>query len=96
MFEAHSKRMALTRMAEFKNSMIAGVWGNSNFDEGESRSKMLDRIDDFYQQAVDAIYGNVPEFITEEEMEEDPFFAAMKRPAKLKIDKESVKGVNGG
>ena len=58
--------------------MIAGVWGNSNYDdEKNTRKSMLDQIDAFYERALVEIYEGP---IEEEIDEENPFFAAMQRP----------------
>ena len=78
MWEAYSKRKALKQVAGLRSSMIAGVWGNSNYDdEKNSRKKILDQIDSFYQQALMEIYGEPEEEI---DFDENPFFAAMQKP----------------
>ena len=68
--------------------MIAGVWGNSNYDdENDSRSKLLKEIDNFYNEAVNQIYNIPGEYQDEIDYENDPFFAAIKRP-KLEVSTE--------
>ena len=75
--------------------MIAGVWGNSNYDDDKnSREKILHNIDDFYDRSLREIYG---EHVEEEIDWNDPFFAAMKRPEALqmRIDSQAAKELHG-
>lgn len=94
LYDAHAKRMALQRVTELKNAMIAGAWSNSNYDDENAREKLLNRIDEFYDHAQKMIYED-PDLHEEKIDENDPFFAAMKRPAelvnKLEVTSESVK-----
>lgn len=90
MYAAHAKRMAVERLNNLKNSMISGVWGNSNYDDDkQSREKILHNIDDFYDRALAEIYGVESEVEIDQD---DPFFAAMKRPEvlQMRIDNQSV------
>ena len=97
MFEAHAKRMAVQRVGELRNAMVAGAWSNSNYDDDKnSRQTLLNRIDEFYDYAQARIYGDPSAFLDEIDMD-DPFFAAMKRPAevmKLEVTSESVNELN--
>jgi hypothetical protein len=75
--------MALSRVGELRNAMVAGVWSNSNYDdEKNSRQGFLNRIDEFYDHAVSTIYDDENRHLEEIDMD-DPFFAAMKRPAQV-------------
>lgn len=88
--------MALTRVSELRNAMIAGVWSNSNYDdEKNTRERLLRSIDDFYDNAVAQLYGGEKEYVEEIDRENDPFFAAMKVP-KLEVSKESLGELNSG
>ena len=84
MFESHGRRMALIRVNELRNAMVAGVWSNSNYDSN-TQEKTLAAIDEFYDSALKSIYSGETEYVEEIDEENDPFFAAMKRP---KIDFE--------
>jgi hypothetical protein len=75
--------MALIRVGELRNAMVSGVWSNSNYDdEKNSRREFLNRIDEFYDNAVATIYDHEDRHVEEIDMD-DPFFAAMKRPAQV-------------
>lgn len=91
MYAAHAKRMAVERLNVLKSAMISGVWGNSNYDDDkQSRDKILHNIDEFYDRALNEIYTGVEE---EVEIDQDnPFFAAMKRPEvlQMRIDNQSA------
>lgn len=79
MFIAHAKRSAVERIHEVKNAMVAGIWANSNYDDGEdTRKNLLAQVDSFVDSAIASIYGQEVE---EEEIDtNNPFFAAMKLP----------------
>jgi hypothetical protein len=84
MFEAHAKRKAIAQLIEVKNMMIAGVWGNSNYDPQEegkegSRTGMLQQIEDGFNRAVVEIRTGVKPEDNEIDWT-DPFFAAIKSP----------------
>lgn len=58
--------------------MIAGLWGNSNWDDDkQTRRKALLEIEESFKESVRNVY-NVRS--AEIEFKEDPFFAAMKLP----------------
>jgi hypothetical protein len=94
MFDSHAKRMAVERVVELKNSMISGAWANSNNDEGDNtRSNLLEKIDNFADSAIAHIYG----YLTPEEEEyetdmESPFIKAMKVP-QMVIDSKEVEEI---
>lgn len=84
MFTAHAKRKAIAQCIATKNAMIAGAWGNSNYDQQEEgkegpRRSVLEQIEDGFMRAVTEIRtGEKPQ---EEEIDwTDPFFAAIKAP----------------
>lgn len=58
--------------------MIAGVWANSNLDDGkDTRNKMLAEIENNYKNAAQLIYGDGEEDKIDKS---NPFFAAIKDP----------------
>lgn len=91
MFEAHAKRMAAERVMQLKNSMISGVWANSNYDDDkDTRNRLLAQIDEYAENALDVIYNiervkaiDENEFLSYDEVKDSPFWRAMKVP---KID----------
>jgi len=59
--------------------MVAGLWGNSNFDDDKNtRKKALTDIENSFQEAVLNVYNK--ERQAEINFKEDPFFAVMKVP----------------
>lgn len=96
MFEAHAKRKAIAQLIEVKNMMIAGVWGNSNYDPQEegkegARGGMLQEIEDGFHRACMEIRTGVK--TQEEEIDwTDPFFAAIKSP-RLNTDDAIIAGM---
>jgi len=80
MYEAHVKREAVERLTDVKNAMVAGLWANSNLDDGKNtRQKMLQDIEETFSSALHEIYtGRTPE--VDVDLKNDPFFAAMKIP----------------
>lgn len=74
MFAAYLKRKYLEEAKELKNSMIAGLWGNPNYDEKSYRQKALKDIEENYQAAIRIIYNGPEEF--EIDMDQ-PLFSAM-------------------
>lgn len=58
--------------------MIASLWSNSNFDDDKgTRQSAISEIEENFQDAVDAIHGELP---PEEEIDEkNPFFGQMKK-----------------
>lgn len=78
-YEAHLKRKAVEDAARTKDAMVAGLWGNSNFDDDKNtRKKALSEIENSFEEAVLDVYDkNRHEKI---EFKSDPFFKAMKLP----------------
>lgn len=90
MYEAHSQRMAVVRVGELRNAMVSGVWSNSNYDdEKNTRETLLKRIDEFYDHAMRTIYKDPNLHVEAIDYDNDPFFAAMKRP-QLQVSTESL------
>ena len=96
MYEAFAKRKAIEQCLAVKNAMLAGVWGNTNFDpqkEGEpgARPEMLEEIEAGYLRAVTEIRLGPVEAEKAKKKDDidwtDPFFAAIKAP---RIDTDSV------
>lgn len=63
------------------SSMVAGVWGNSNYDEKNYRQSFLSEVRGLYEQALEELYGEGSEID-----DENPFFRAMNVP---ELDDES-------
>lgn len=64
--------------SKVRNAMIAGLWGNSNFDDDKNtRQKALTDIEESFQRAVNYIYNETTEDDEHKEMMKDPFFAAI-------------------
>lgn len=77
LYSAFARRKAIERVMSLKEAMVSGVWGNSNYDDKDTRLKLLKEIDDSFRRAMDRING----LTVEEEIDPaDPFFAAMKVP----------------
>lgn len=104
MFEAHARRLAAERVLQVKNSMISGVWANSNYDdEKNTRSTLLAQIDEFAENALAVIYGapartskDENEFLSYDEIKESPFWKAIKVPSiDHSIDRERIGELGG-
>jgi len=85
LFEAHAKRKAIDKCEGIKQAMIAGVWGNSNYDSQEegkeaARPKLLDEIEEGFKRAVFAIRSGGERDKREDIDWTDPFFASIKAP----------------
>lgn len=76
--------MAVDRCNAVKDAIVAGIWGNSNYDpqkEGQegARRQILEQIEDQFQNAIRSIYTGKP--AKDDEIDwDDPFFAASKAP----------------
>jgi len=83
-YAAFMKRVAIERIEERKDKMIAALWSNSNYDDDKgSRQNAIREIEGNFSAAVAEIQGG----IVEDEIDEnDPFFA----PLKNKPEIESV------
>ena len=87
LFKAFSRRKAAERVTRLKESMISGVWGNSNYDDKDARTKILREIDRTFSSAIAGIYGAAA---ADAEIDpDDPFFSAMKVP---EMDEEAAIG----
>jgi hypothetical protein len=76
MLEAHSKREALELATQVKNAMISGLWSNPNFDDNkQTRRRAIEEIESNHKEVIKSLYGRI---IRDEDLEEHPFFAAMK------------------
>jgi hypothetical protein len=65
--------------------MVSGLWANSNYDdEKNTRDGLLQKVEDFYTSSVASIYGKKED--ARQFDQDDPFFAAMKRPEALKLE----------
>ena len=64
---------------DHKNAMIAGLWANSNLDDGKNtRNQALESIENSYNETVAIIYSDHKS--EEIDFQTDPFFKAMKLP----------------
>jgi hypothetical protein len=78
LYKAFIKRKAVEDASKVRNAMIAGLWGNSNFDDDKNtRQKALTDIEESFQRAVNYIYNETTEDDEHKEMMKDPFFAAI-------------------
>lgn len=77
MLQAHSKREAVRAASESKTAMISGLWSNPNYDDNkQTRRRAIDEIEENHREIISFIYGRI-EHVSEEEIEQNPFFAAM-------------------
>lgn len=77
-YDAHVKRKAVEAASRVKEAMIAGLWGNTNLDDGkQTRKNMLIEIEEAYDHAIKMIYSGESDEIDQETIESDPFLSAM-------------------
>lgn len=78
MYAAFAKRKLVEGLESRRDAMIAGLWGNPNFDgedAGDARQRALREIDEQLDRAIEIVYGG------EEHIDpDDPFFSAMSVP----------------
>lgn len=79
MYAAMIKRQAADDVNRRKLLLISSLYANPNYDEREAkRPEVIQRIEEDFTSAVDALYGAAP--LPEEEIKGIPFFDAMKVP----------------
>ena len=77
-YEAQIKRQKAERAVLERNAYITGILANTNMDdEKQTKKRALESIDTDYENALRSIY-NIKE--EEVDLQEDPFFKAMKIP----------------
>lgn len=80
MYLAYVRREAVRNVTASRDAMVAGIWGNPNFDSQENknlRSDLLRDVDEQLETAIQRIYGNDPETV---DLSENPFFSAIRVP----------------
>jgi len=79
------RRKTVDRLNAIRDSMIAGVWGNSNYDAQEEgkegpRREILARIDEQFQETIEEVYTGKKVKKADDIDWTDPFFKAIKSP----------------
>ncbi len=92
------RRKAVEKCDQIKAAMIAGIWGNSNYDSQEqgkegARRVLLEGVEEQFRDAIAEIYRPPKEKSAKKQADEDfwknPFFAASKAP-RIRYDEDSA------
>lgn len=87
MYSAFVRREILEEMKDRKNSIIAALWANTNYDaQPEKREARVRELENHFEAAYDRLHGGKEEQITDQEIADNPFFAAMKVPGEDLMD----------
>lgn len=78
-YEAFLRRTIIEGLERRKDSMIASLWANSNYDDEKgTREKAIEEIEGNFQEAVLQLYFSESHQQEEEINESNPFFKSAK------------------
>lgn len=81
MYAAFSKRKVAEELTQRKLLLVASLWANTNMDDPKAnRQDAITKLEESFDEAIRSLYDASIKRDEDVDLNEDPFFAAMKIP----------------